>query len=55
MVGKLTDGHSPFNSYPTTLHTFDETQRCQLYHHYVVVIQLAALGFITQVTQNPKI
>jgi hypothetical protein len=27
-------------------HTFDETQRCQLYQHDIVLIQLAALGFI---------
>ncbi len=32
------------------LHTFDETHRCQLYHYDVVVIQLAALGFIKDTT-----
>jgi hypothetical protein len=32
-------------TYWTMLHTFEETQRCQLYHHNVIVIQLAALGF----------
>ncbi len=30
------------------LHTFEETQRCQLYHYDVVVIQLAALGFFKE-------
>jgi hypothetical protein len=35
-------------TYEPTLHTFDETQRCQLCHYDVVVAQLAALGFINK-------
>ncbi len=35
-------------THPTWLRC-DETQRCQLYHHDVVVAQLAVLGFIKSV------
>jgi hypothetical protein len=42
-AGGLCVIHKPYAlTYCTTLNTFEETQRCQLYHYDVVVIQLAA-------------
>jgi hypothetical protein len=52
-MGGLCVVHKPYAlTYRTTLHTFDETQRCQLYHYDVVVIQLAALGFFREVVKS---
>ncbi len=53
-MGGLCVVHIPYAlTYQTTLHTFEETQRCQLYHYNVVVIQLAALGFFTSIQGTP--
>ncbi len=52
-VGGLCIVHKLFAlTYRSTLHTFDETQRCQLYQYNVVLIQLAALGFIMLNAKN---
>ena len=51
-VGESLGGGSVHRTLPyaltcePALHTFDETQHCQLCHYDVVVAQLVALGFI---------
>ncbi len=42
-------------TYEPTLHTFVGTQRCQLYHYNVVLIQLAALGSYKAHTLNVQL